>query len=107
MTAKAESRYQRLLQVAADMRWRDATAAANFTYTASVAAVETITPRASQGSIRITKHLARFDCVQLSSIPSSQAQHIMYTARHHCHGSTSQPTAPAGATRIIDVRFSC
>ncbi len=40
MTANADNRYQMLLQLAADTRRRDDTAALNITYTASVAAVE-------------------------------------------------------------------
>jgi hypothetical protein len=40
-----------LLQVAAGTRRRDDTAALNITYTASVAAVDAITPRANHGSI--------------------------------------------------------
>jgi hypothetical protein len=51
MTAKADKRYQTLLQVAAGTRLRDETAALNRTYTASVTAVETETPSANQGSI--------------------------------------------------------
>jgi hypothetical protein len=51
MTAKAESRYHTLLQVAAGKRLRDDTAALNKTYTASVTAVETETPSANHGSI--------------------------------------------------------
>jgi hypothetical protein len=48
MTAKADNRYQTLLQVAAGTRRREATAALNITYTASVAAVDNTTPRANQ-----------------------------------------------------------
>jgi hypothetical protein len=51
MTANAESRYHTLLQLAAGTRRLDDTDALNMTYTASVAAVDTKTPRASQGSI--------------------------------------------------------
>jgi hypothetical protein len=51
MTANADSRYHTLLHVAAGKRRRDATAALNITYTASVAAVDATTPRASQGWI--------------------------------------------------------
>lgn len=46
--------YQMLLHVAAGTLRREATAAVNITYTASVAAVDTSTPSASQGSIRVT-----------------------------------------------------
>ena len=53
MTAKAESRYHTLLQVAAGSRRRADTAAVNMTYTASVAAVDATTPSASQGLISI------------------------------------------------------
>ena len=49
MTANADSRYHTLLHVAAGTRRRDATAALNITYTASVAAVDAATPIASQG----------------------------------------------------------
>src|SRR5215472_7710135 len=47
-----------LLQVAADTRFRADTAALNITYTASVAAVETHTPKANSGSIWVTPHLS-------------------------------------------------
>jgi hypothetical protein len=49
MTAKADSRYHTLLHVAAGTRLRDDNAALNMTYTASVAAVDAATPRASKG----------------------------------------------------------
>jgi hypothetical protein len=52
MTANAESKYQMLLQVAAGTRRRAETAALNITYTASVAAVESNTPKANQRSTR-------------------------------------------------------
>jgi hypothetical protein len=48
MTAKADNKYQTLLQVAAGKRRREATAALNNTYTASVAAVDNTTPTANQ-----------------------------------------------------------
>jgi hypothetical protein len=48
MTAKAESKYHTLLQLAAGKRRREATAALNNTYTASVAAVDKTTPTANQ-----------------------------------------------------------
>jgi hypothetical protein len=50
MTANDASRYQILLQVAAETRRRAETEAVNITYTASVAAVQTSTPSPSQGS---------------------------------------------------------
>lgn len=43
--------YQILLQVAAGTRRPDETAALNITYTASVAAVDAMTPSANHGSI--------------------------------------------------------
>ena len=49
MTAKAESRYQTLLQVAAGTRFFADTAALKKTYTASVAAVDRKTLIASHG----------------------------------------------------------
>jgi uncharacterized membrane protein len=49
-----------LLQVAAGTRRLDETAALNITYTASVAAVEAMTPNANHGSICHTVRLPRF-----------------------------------------------
>jgi hypothetical protein len=49
MTANADNRYHTLLHVAAGTRLREETAALNMTYTASVAAVDAATPRASKG----------------------------------------------------------
>ncbi len=49
ITANEESKYQALLQDAAETRRRAETAAVKKTYTASVAAVLTTTPMASNG----------------------------------------------------------
>jgi hypothetical protein len=57
MTAKAESRYQTLLHVAAGTLRRADTAELNITYTASVAAVEINTPQASHASRRTIIHI--------------------------------------------------
>src|ERR1700753_1805115 len=51
MTAYDDSRYQKLLQVAAGTRRRATTAEVNMTYTASVAAVASTTPMAVNGLI--------------------------------------------------------
>jgi hypothetical protein len=49
ITANADSKYHRLLQLAATLRLRAVTAAVNITYTASVPAVQAITPIAIRG----------------------------------------------------------
>ena len=58
ITAKADSKYHTLLHVAAGTRLRAETAALKSTYTASVAAVDRNTPRASR-PMRIAQYSAR------------------------------------------------
>lgn len=61
-----------LLQVAAGTRRFDDTAALNITYTASVAAVDAMTPNANHGSICHTVHYlgSRFFARQLLTMGS-------------------------------------